>query len=362
MSMSREEILSRLLSNDFKRRNPGFTGGASTQAAPRRASRRVPAYDAGPARREAWNISNFRWGTPGRIERAGTTSQELQQAYSQLSDADRARADYMGPTWMLQQAGLRDVPAPGSGFGGASPRDPQPSAPIAPAPIAPTPAPVLPTPPATPWVDAPAVSAPTPVAPSSPVASPGPAPVQPPGVVPPVTPTPTPVPTTPPVTEPGAGAGVGAYPPPWWGEILRPPPLAPPQWPTVGANPYLGSMGGFGVGTPPSAPFSSWGFYPMPFMSQHMPGSFGMATPGMGSWYTGGGMGSGYPGPQTPMQRLRPTMARPTFAPDPVTASLPIAQNTPFGFGTQTGYLPNAAGLQSGFQSPWMRGGGMYVG
>ncbi len=85
--------------------------------------------------------------------------------------------------------------------------------------------------------------------------------------------------------------GRGGQPPWWWNEVIPPSPLAPPGFPSAARNPFYGNTGGYNVGSPYYAPMSTWGFYPMPFMGQHMPGSYGAVTPGMGSWFSGAPLG-----------------------------------------------------------------------
>ena len=363
------------------------------------------AYDAGPARRENWDVRDYNWASPGMFERHGTTAEELQQAYGQLSDADRIRAGYMGPTRLLQMAGMREMPAPGSGFGGAHVQDPRP-APAPPSPFDPSydplppPAvlppedpPVAPAPPPPAWVEPPA---------APPIAQPPAAPpIAEPPVAPPVTP-----PTTPPApspggqvpTPPGTGApggatggvgpgpfppylggqatwgnptdphllpfspgsilppGQGGNPPAWWNEIIQPSPLAPPGFPTTVRNPYFGNTGGFNVGSPYYAPMSTWGFYPMTHMAQHMPGSFGMVTPGMGSWYTGSPVGfnptpgTGFNGGLNNMPGMRAAMP-----------AMGAASSGGAGSSMQPFY-GNMAGVQTMQRPAWMNYGGMFVG
>ncbi len=362
--------------------------------------------------RDTQRIAGMPWygaDTPGRI---GTSEAELQQAYDSLSDADKVRVRYLGPSAMLQLAGMRQGPAPGSGFGGQSPYDPTPiidrptqppGAPTSPfdpsydplpppAVLPPENPAVPPAPPAPSWVNQtpssppvvtpPAPMAPPPAAPAAPAAPPVPA-------APPIAQLPAPVPSGGPDVGPGPyppvlggqatwgnptdpylmpfspgsilPSGQGGNPPAWWNEIRQPQQIAPPMWPTTARNPYLGNAGGFNIGTPYFAPMSSWGFYPMAHMSQHMPGSFGMATPGMGSWFTGAPVG--FNSSLGAATSVRPPVA-PSNAPNPVTANMPQAQNTPMGFGSQTGYgfTPNMAGsMQASTRPSWMTSG-MYLG
>lgn len=373
-----------------------------------------PAYVGGTERRAGLSATDL--FSPGQLARSGITQDEFNQAYASLSDADRVRTRYMSPTWVLQQAGMRDQPAPGSGFGGASPYDPGAASPPITRPTVPPGTPpaspfdpsydplpppavlppenpaVPPTPPAPPWVNQ------QPAAPAAPpIAQPPPA-VTPPGPPSSAAPAPLSSPSQGAAPTPSGGGGVGpgpyppflggqatwgnptdpymlpfspgsilppgrgGNPPAWWNEIRQPQQIAPPMWPTTARNPYLGNAGGFNIGTPYFAPMSSWGFYPMPHMSQHMPGSFGMATPGMGSWFTGAPVGfNPSPGAATSMN---PPAASPSNAPNPVQANMPNAQNTPMGFGTQTGYgfTPNMAGsMQANTRPSWMTSG-MYLG